>query len=103
MAATKPSAQRAAGIVKMRRKGRWFMMAWSVHDVFGKPFAPFGGLLGPQFGVDVDLLLPLFGVGEDAGKFCDLGIELGVENGWTALFQLRDLGLNLRVIERVDE
>jgi len=27
MVATKPSAQSAAGIVKMRRNGRWFMMA----------------------------------------------------------------------------
>src|ERR1700743_2761684 len=104
MAATKARWRGTAGIVKTRKNGRWFMMALgaarSVHDVFGKPFAPFGGLLRAQLGVDVDLLLPLFRGGGDGGQFRDLGIELGVEHRGAALFQLGDLGLDFRIVER---
>src|ERR1700693_2777149 len=103
MAATKPSAQNAAGVVKVRRKGCWFMgrgvrRAGSVHDVLSKPFAPLGRLLGAQLGVDIDLLLPSRGGGEDARKLGNFRIELGVENHGAAFIEPGDVGLNLRVV-----
>src|ERR1700739_1462898 len=79
------------------------LLAGSIHDVLGKPLAPLCGFLGTQLGIDVDLLLPLRRRGEDTREPGYFRVELGIEHRRAALLQLCYFGLDLRILERVDE